>query len=85
MTHDILIRGGTIVDGTGRAPFQVLTPVVGRLAELAGSDGILELPAAAFARQPDLIALERRFGEPTPDARCAALRLLKGPGGGPRG
>ncbi len=56
----------------GRAPFQVLTPVVGRLAELAGSDGLLELPAAAFARQPDLIALERRFGESTPDARCAA-------------
>jgi hypothetical protein len=56
----------------GRAPFQVLTPVVGRLAELAGPDGILELPAAAFARQPDLIALERRFGEPAPDARCAA-------------
>jgi hypothetical protein len=56
----------------GRAPFQVLTPVVGRLAELAGAAGITELPAGAFDRHPDLITLERRFGEPDPDARCAA-------------
>ena len=55
----------------GRVPFHVLTPVVGRLAELAGSGGISELPVGAFERQPDLIALERRFGELDPDARCA--------------
>ncbi len=56
----------------GRAPFQVLTPVVGRLAELAGSAGLIELPVGSFERHPDLIALERRFGEPAPDARCQA-------------
>jgi hypothetical protein len=55
----------------GRVPFHVLTPVVGRLAELAGSGGISELPVGAFERHPDLIALERRFGELEPDARCA--------------
>ncbi|MGI9117713.1 MAG: hypothetical protein ACR2JV_08800, partial [Gaiellales bacterium] len=55
----------------GRAPFQVLAPVVGRLAEQAGPAGIVELPAGDFERHPDLVALERRFGEPEPDARCA--------------
>ena len=55
----------------GRVPFQVLTPVVGRLADLAGPEGIVELPPGAFDRHPDLTALERRFGEPAPDARCA--------------
>ncbi|MGI9186737.1 MAG: hypothetical protein ACR2J9_04330, partial [Gaiellales bacterium] len=56
----------------GRVPFQVLTPVVGRLAERAGTVGITELPVGAFERHPDLIALERRFGEPDPDSRYAA-------------
>ena len=56
----------------GRVPFHVLTPVVGRLAELAGSSGISDLPVGPYERHPDLIALERRFGELEPDARCAA-------------
>ena len=69
----------------GRVPFQVLTPVVGRLADLAGSAGIAELPVGSFTRHPDLIALERRFGEPDPDARCTAsttggVRLLEAEG-----
>lgn len=55
----------------GRPPFAVLTPAAARLAALAGPDGITDLPVSAFERHPDLTALERRFGEPEPDARCA--------------
>jgi hypothetical protein len=40
----------------GRSPFAVLTPVVGRLADLAGTDGIVELPTGAFDRDPGLAA-----------------------------
>ena len=53
----------------GRPPFAVLTDAVGRLAERAE---IVDLPAAPGDRHADLVALERRFGEPDPDARCAA-------------
>ncbi len=54
----------------GRGVFSVLTPVIGRLADLAGMGGITELPAGVFQRAPELAALERRFGEADPD-RCA--------------
>jgi hypothetical protein len=61
----------------GRSPFAVLTPVVGRLADLAGSGGIVELPAGAFDRDPGLAALERRLGAADPD-RSAAPPDLSG-------
>ncbi len=56
----------------GRPPFAVLTDAVARFAEQAGPAGLRDLPALAEGRHADLIALERRFGEPDPDARCAA-------------
>lgn len=55
----------------GRSPFAVLTPVVGRLADLAGGSGIVELAAGAFGRDAGLAALERRLGESDPDRRAA--------------
>ena len=59
----------------GRSPFNVLKPVVGRLADLAGSDGIVELAAGAFDRDLGLAALEQRLGEVDPDRRAAPPAL----------
>jgi len=59
----------------GRSPFVVLKPVVGRLADLAGSDGIVELAPGSFDRDSGLAALERRLGEAEPDRSAAAPDL----------
>jgi len=56
----------------GRPAFAVLQPAVERLAELAGSAGISELRPGGFGRADDLERLERRLGEPDPDARGPA-------------
>jgi hypothetical protein len=68
-------RAGVVVSlpyEAGRPPFAVLTPVVARLAERAGGNGIVELSPGAFDRHPDLALLERRLGEPAPDSRASA-------------
>lgn len=62
----------TLAYEAGRPPFRALAPMAARLAERAGPAGIRELPSLDGGRQVDLVALERRFGDPDPDARCAA-------------
>lgn len=56
----------------GRPAFAVLQPVAERLAERAGAGAIVELAPGGFDRAVDLDRLERRLGEPDPDARGPA-------------
>ena len=56
----------------GRPAFAVLQPAVERLAERAGTAGITELGPGDFGRAEALVRLERRLGEPDPDARGPA-------------
>lgn len=54
----------------GRPIFAALAPAVARLADRAGSEGILELPVGDQGRAAGLVALERRLAEPDPDRRA---------------
>ncbi|MGA0122924.1 MAG: hypothetical protein ACO3KD_07975, partial [Gaiellales bacterium] len=56
----------------GRPVFAVLQSAAERLAERAGPGGITELAPGGFERETDLDRLERRLGEPDPDARGPA-------------
>lgn len=60
MTHDILIRGGTIVDGTGRAPFQGDLAIDGGLITAVGSAtgrGHREIDAEGLVVSPGFVDL----------------------------
>ena len=57
-----LSNGEKTVDGKSILSLMLLAAPQGSELQL-GSGGISELPVGAFERQPDLIALERRFGE----------------------
>jgi RecB family exonuclease len=56
----------------GRPAFAVLQPAVERLAERAGQGGITELGPGDVGCAEALVRLERRLGEPDPDARGPA-------------
>jgi N-acyl-D-amino-acid deacylase len=57
--HDVIIRGGTIYDGTGSEPFQADLAITGdRIAEighLADLRGALEIDATGLAVSPGFI------------------------------
>jgi N-acyl-D-aspartate/D-glutamate deacylase len=74
MTHDVVIRGGTIVDGTGAAPFDGDVAIDGdrvtEVGEVAGT-GTRELDAAGLLVTPGWVDIHTHYdGQATWDPWC---------------
>jgi N-acyl-D-aspartate/D-glutamate deacylase len=91
--YDIIIRGGTVIDGTGAAPFRADVGVVGkhiaRIGNLANAKAAAELDATGLNVAPGFINLHSHA---SPSALASAenmitqgvtLEILNADGGGP--
>jgi N-acyl-D-amino-acid deacylase len=78
--HDIVIRGGTIIDGTGRAAFTGDVAIAGgRLAAVGGKAGPArrEIDAAGLMITPGWVT-RRQTSSTSSTARLAQLLLTTG-------